>query len=124
VAHLLLIEDDAPLRGIIALSLRALQHDVTEAETGRQGLKRFKENPADLVITDLVMPEEDGLGVLNELRRVSPHTPIIVISGGLERSPLYRELATKLGATQVLAKPFHPAELQAAVAAALATQSG
>jgi DNA-binding response OmpR family regulator len=120
VAHVLLIDDDAPLREMLALSLRHLRHEVTEAGTGREGLRRFRERGADIVVTDLVMPEEDGLGVLLELRKIAPNLPVIVMSGGLKNSPLYRDLAAKLGATRVLAKPFGVGVLDAAIAEVLA----
>jgi DNA-binding response OmpR family regulator len=119
VARVLLIDDDAPLREVLAMSLRRLQHEVIEAETGKEGLRRFRDQGADIVVTDLVMPEEDGLGVLLEMQKISPATPIIVISGGLARSGLYRDMAAKLGATCVLAKPFSTDELDAAIRAAL-----
>lgn len=85
-AHLLLIEDDVPLRPVITRCLRVAGHERTEAGTAREGLARFRYRPPDLVITDLVMPDQDGLGVLMELREISPVTPVIVISSRLTKS--------------------------------------
>lgn len=119
MTRVLLIEDDDGLRRLLRVVLEAAQFEVVEAENGREGLARFREHPVEVVITDLVMPEQDGLGVLTALRIISPGTPIVVISGGLPRSPLYLKMAGKLGAVQVLAKPFLPSELISAVRTAL-----
>lgn len=121
MAHVLLIDDDGPLREMLALTLQAQGHEVTEAETGREGLQRFRARTPDLVITDLVMPEEDGIGVLMELRKCAPGLPVVVISGGLPHSPLYRDIAEKLGAVRVLAKPFRPEDLAQTIGDVLGT---
>lgn len=120
MAHVLLIDDDDALREILALSLRNRQHQVTEAANGRQGLQLFQACSADVVVTDIVMPDEDGIGLLMKFRQLASGTPIIVMSGGLARSGLYRDLATKLGAARVLAKPFAADALDAAIAEVLA----
>lgn len=115
MARILIIEDDELLLDLLSKTLQAAGHTVMAAVNGRQGLKAFREEPADLVITDIVMPEQDGVGVAMALRKESPGTPLIAISGGVSRSPLYLDLAKKLGASRVIAKPFPPAKILRAV---------
>ena len=121
MAHVLLIDDDAPLRNVLTLALRKLQHQVTEAADGREGLRLFQQGSVDVIVTDIVMPDEDGIGLLMKLRTLARGTPVIAMSGGLDRSGFYRDLATKFGAAQVLAKPFTIAALDTAIKNVLAT---
>ena len=120
MASILLIDDDDDLRSIVAMMLTSAGHLVREAADGSAGLKLYRENPADIIITDLVMPEKEGLAVIIELRKINPQVRIIAISGGFAfDSKLYLSMARKLGADQVLHKPFLPEELKAAVNALL-----
>jgi DNA-binding response OmpR family regulator len=105
MARLLLVDDDAMVRDMLAVTLTAAGHTVVQAENGREGAKLFRAAPTDLVITDLVMPDREGLETISELRAEWPTLPIIAMSGGM-RSPVYLRLATKLGAQRTLAKPF------------------
>jgi CheY-like chemotaxis protein len=90
------------------------------AGDGRRVGKILAERRIDLVITDLVMPERDGLETMTELRYSHPKLPVIAMSGDMPLNrDLYLRLAEKLGAARVLAKPFKPAELVAAAHAAL-----
>ena len=113
--RILIIDDDDTLRGIIAKSLTHAGHTVTQANNGRKGVAQFRAEPTDLVITDLVMPEQEGMETIKILHRDFPQTPIIAMSGGLDGSPLYLDLTRRLGATITLTKPFTLQQLKGAV---------
>ena len=120
MARILLIDDDDAVRTVMRLTLARFGHTVTEARNGREGLTRFREGGADLLITDIVMPEADGLEVLMELAKHRPAVRIIAISGGGRQDASdHLHVAKLLGAAKVLAKPFSPEALLAAVNEAL-----
>lgn len=90
--------------------------DIVEASSGKPGMRLQRENPADLVISDLIMPEQEGIETIMELRREFPETKILAISGGGTNRPEdYLLIARGVGAHQVLKKPFKRAELLRAV---------
>lgn len=121
MARILIIDDEEDIRQILATVLRRLGHEVQEAGNGAEGLKLYRQEPADLVITDLVMPEKEGLSTIMDLRKIAPAARIIAISGGLAHDPkLYLHMAEKLGADRILRKPFQLPELETAVAETLA----
>jgi DNA-binding response OmpR family regulator len=125
MAHILLIDDDDDLRSITAMMLRTGGHEVHQAVNGTEGVKLYRQQPVNLVITDLVMPEKEGLATIMELRKLNPQVRIIAISGGFAYDPrLYLNMAKKLGADRVLRKPFLPEELKEAVDALLAPDPG
>ena len=111
MARILLIEDNDPVRALLRENLELEGHTVIEARNGQEGLDLFRQAGADLVITDILMPETEGLGVLVELRNAHPPVNVIAISGG------GGDLATGglLGAAKVLLKPFPIAVLIAAI---------
>ncbi len=87
-----------------------------EAENGKIGLKLLGENGADLVITDLIMPEKEGIETIQELRRDFSHVKIIAISGGGAIGPeTYLEIAKKMGAHRIFEKPFVLQEISEAI---------
>jgi YesN/AraC family two-component response regulator len=107
MARILLIDDDDFVRGVLRLILNQFGHFVIEARNGREGIDLFMGANADLVITDIVMPEKEGLEVLKEIRKMSPAVKIIAISGGGRVNPTdYLRMARFLGAAKVLAKPI------------------
>ena len=111
MARILLIDDDDSLRTVVAKSLGYAGHEVIQASDGKQGFELFRLAPVDLVITDLIMPVQEGVETIVRLRKENPNTPIIAISGGLTNSKLYLQMAEKIGARKVLGKPFTPPEL-------------
>jgi DNA-binding response OmpR family regulator len=121
MASILLIEDDEPLRQILALALVNAGHTVAEAADGNQGIERFREAPPDLVITDIVMPGREGIETIMALRREAPRLPIIAISGAANYARVYLGMAAKLGAQRILSKPFNTADLLAAINEVLST---
>jgi DNA-binding response OmpR family regulator len=108
MARILLIEDDNEVRTMLRLTLIHFGHNVIEARNGREGLELFKTVNADLVITDIVMPEKEGLEVLIKLRakQVPPVKIIAISGGGRQKAADYLRLAKLMGAARVLAKPF------------------
>lgn len=119
--HILLIDDDELFRKMLRATLEDLGHTVTEARDGKEGLALHKSKPADLVITDLIMPEKEGLETISELRRLQPGLKIIAMSGGGRISVEdYLPIAKWLGAARVLTKPFAREAMIAATAELLA----
>ena len=105
--HVLLIDDEPMVRKIVRKMLERQGHTVVEAENGRIGLAELQKRPFDLVVTDIVMPEVEGLEVLMSVRQHHPSLPVVVMSGtGHALALKSLELASKLGATAVLQKPF------------------
>lgn len=121
MADLIIIDDDATLREVLVAALKQAGHEVRQAGDGDAGIRLYKERPADLVITDIVMPDKEGLDTIIELRRDHPDARIIAMSGGLAHDPkLYLHMAEKLGARLVLYKPFSLSDLFQAVESTLA----
>ena len=107
MASILVIDDDNDLRTVICSILESVGHDVRQAEEGGAGLKQFLENPADLVLTDLIMPGQEGVKTIIELRKASTDVPIVAMSGGGQGEPgQFLHMAGKLGASVMLEKPF------------------
>lgn len=118
---ILIIEDDELFRSALAEALISQGYTVREAADGEEGVKSYREQPADLVLTDVVMPNKEGIATVMELRRAYPKLGIIVMSGGLAKdAPLYLQLAGGLGADRTLQKPFPIVTLLQAVAEVLA----
>jgi CheY-like chemotaxis protein len=113
VAEILIIDDEASIRRLLVRVLRKAGHTVHEARNGEEGLEVFHQVHPELVITDIVMPDMEGIEVIRKLRQDAPTVPILAISGS--GTPLYLRAATGLGATAALAKPFDVAELLAVV---------
>lgn len=111
MASILIIDDDDLLRRVLAKALGHAGHTVLQAADGAQGLDLFHASPVDVVLTDLIMPVQEGVETILQLRRDAPNVPIIAMSGGASNAELYLEIAGKVGARRVLAKPFTPKEL-------------
>ena len=119
--RILLVDDDAPLRRLLAKSLTRAGYQVVEASDGNEALQLFQAHASDLVITDLIMPGIEGLELIMRLRKFCPQVRVIAISGGGRNAPEdYLSIAKTIGACHVLAKPFLNEALLGAVAAALA----
>ena len=113
MAKILVIDDEIQVRTYIRKILEAEDHEVFEAANGEIGLKMYQENPVDLIITDIVMPEKEGIEIIIELKRECPDVKIIAISGGSGNfgSENYLCLAKELGAAKTISKPFVSEEL-------------
>ena len=117
MARILVIDDEPHLRILVESFLVQDGHEVDLAENGKEGLKLIECNSYDLVITDVVMPEQDGLEVLMGLKGHVPRMRIIVMSGGGDRLNIKEllSLAKLMGADRVLPKPLDFTALQAVV---------
>ena len=123
MATILLVDDDEAVRDILHKTLVNAGHEVEDAVNGDIAVAAYRRQPRDLVITDLVMPEKDGLEMIMELRKLNPAVRIIAMSGGgrtLGLGQLYLESARSFGAGRILAKPFTSSALLKAVAEVLA----
>lgn len=122
MASILLVEDDDQLRAMLKLLLTSSGYDVSEASNGTRVCDTYQQQRFDLVITDLVMPDTDGLEVIMALRRRDPDVRIIAMSGaGLGRAEAYLKVAQKAGAQFILSKPFGNEEFLEVVRSALET---
>jgi CheY-like chemotaxis protein len=107
MSGVLIVEDEKELREMLKISLIRRKFTVFEAANGKDAIIRFKPSITDLVVTDLIMPEEDGLKVIMKLRELKPSIKIIAISGGGKAGPgSYLNLAKALGADAIYSKPF------------------
>jgi|ERR1041385_75802 CheY-like chemotaxis protein len=123
MARILIIDDEASVRAALEQILKKAGHTLLLASDGQEGVRQHQMQPADLVITDLFMPNQDGVETILDFRRLAPQMPIIAISGNALGSDML-EVAKQLGAVAVLEKPFATEELLAAVNKALANKRG
>ena len=108
MAGILLVEDNEDLRAMLKESLEKRKHRIIEASNGKEALIRFKSAVTDIVITDLIMPEQDGIGLIMELKKIKPEIKVVAISGGGKIGPSnYLDIAETLGADAVFPKPFN-----------------
>jgi len=115
-ANILVIDDDAIVRRTLQEILESEGFQVTSAENGRQGIAAFDRRRPDLVITDIIMPDQEGIETIIHLRKVWPQGPIIAISGGGRIGNVdFLQMAERIGADAILSKPFEPEELLALV---------
>ena len=121
MARILVIDDDSDVRATVEQTLKSAGYDVILAADGSEGVQHYRANPADLVITDLYMPNQEGLETIRELRSRFPEVAIIAMCGRPTGSTML-SIAQKLGAGGVLQKPFVAEELIAAVEKALRGQ--
>jgi DNA-binding response OmpR family regulator len=120
MARILLIDDDDLVRDSLAIALNLAGHDVSSARNGRDGWKMFSDDRPDIVVTDIIMPEQEGIETIMAMRKVDKVIPIIAMSGGSSiGSATFLDAAQSFGATRVLRKPFGPKELLAAIDACL-----
>jgi DNA-binding response OmpR family regulator len=119
MAKILVIDDEQSMRHLIARVLRRAGHTVDAAANGRSGLALFHERRPALVITDIIMPDTEGIETIRALQRDDPAVPILAISGS---NPLYLGFATQFGAAAALRKPFSVDELLTTVSALLQTK--
>ena len=116
-ARILVIEDEDTIRTLITSALEQLGHDVIEAENGQVAERYLDEDRFDLVITDLIMPERDGLEVIRDLRANHPDTRILAAS--TPSTLMLLEIAKLMGAHATIAKPYTLGELTESVSALL-----
>lgn len=116
MAKLLLVDDDADVRYALGKYLRRAGHEVVEAGDGKAALSLLKDHAFDTIVTDIIMPEADGIELVMAIRKRNPDLPIIAISGGSRLGSFnYLPMVAGLGAKVVLPKPIDPDVLLAAV---------
>ena len=106
--RILIIDDDEPFRRMLREALELVGYEVVEAQDGLDGMKRFKKAAVSLVITDILMPEKEGLETILDLRKEAPEVKIIAVSGGPAKYEYFDVLglAKNVGATRTFKKPF------------------
>src|SRR5258708_4329643 len=120
MSRILVIDDEAGIRTVIQAVLTREGHSVRCANDGKAGLAAFEQEKPDLVITDIIMPEKEGIGTIQAIRKLDPKIPIIAISGGGRAANTdFLPLAAKFGATATLSKPFGASALGGIVRSAL-----
>ena len=116
MARILIIDDETQIRSMLRLMLERVGYEVIEAADGMDGIRQYRDNPADLIITDLIMPNKDGIGMIIELKKEFPQVKIIAMSGGgVNRPEGYLDGDQKLGATRTLTKPIDREKMLQAV---------
>ena len=123
MARILVIDDDQDMRAMVAQTLAPAGHEVILAADGTEGVERHRASAADLVITDLHMPKQNGIETIREFRRRWPEVALIAMSGSIAEVGTMLSIAQNMNAIGVLQKPFVGDELIAAVAKALAGQA-
>lgn len=119
----LVVDDEDQVRQLIRETLEQAGYAVQEARDGKEGLDRYRTNPTDLVIMDILMPDQDGLESIMTLRREFPASRVIAITGGSDMIGIlnFLDVAKMLGARRTLQKPFEMKTLLDAVDAELTT---
>lgn len=119
MAKILVIDDEPALRTMLRDALEP-EHTIVEAGNGIEGVKAFTAEPFDLVITDIIMPDQEGIETIVEIRKLQPTQKIIAMSGGgRTRTIEFLKIAEKLGADKILKKPFGPGVVRDAVRSVL-----
>jgi CheY-like chemotaxis protein len=122
MARVLIIDDEPEIRTLVQAVLDGAGYQTIQASDGREGIAIQRKNPSDLIITDLIMPGQEGLETIIELRRLYPKVRIVAMSGGGHGGVLdFLPMASQLGAARTLAKPFTRDQLLTAVREALAS---
>lgn len=124
MAKILVIDDEPEVRHVICRTLEAAGHAAAGYPDGRGGIEHLKKEAPDLLITDIFMPEMDGLETIRIARDLQPEMPIIAISGVSFEGGDYLRIAARFGAVATLKKPYRPAELLALVSRLLAERHG
>ena len=104
----LVVDDEDQIRQLIRETLEQAGYEVQEARDGKEGLEQYRLRPADLVIMDILMPDQDGLESIMTLRREFPTSRVIAITGGSDMIGIlnFLDVAKMLGARRTLQKPF------------------
>ncbi|WP_224999553.1 sigma-54 dependent transcriptional regulator [Cesiribacter sp. SM1] len=115
--HVLVVDDDPMFRLMLRTFLNKNQFSVTEAATGKEGMKQVREGTFDILLTDLRLPDHDGIDLLQESRNLHPQTPVILMTSFGDIKTAVR--AMKLGAYEYVTKPVNPDEILMTMQAAL-----
>ena len=109
---ILIIDDNSAVRSTMARILELAGYETITAGDGNEGLIRMRQDKPDLIITDIIMPEKEGIETIRQILIEQPGTKIMAVSGGGRHANMdFLEVARKLGAMEVLEKPFEPDDL-------------
>jgi DNA-binding response OmpR family regulator len=124
MARVLVIDDDRVFTTLVAEALAAAGHRVDVAADGRQGIVAVRTTRFDAVVTDIIMPDQEGIETIRLIRRSDPELPILAMSGGgLRLSIDLLQMARAIGADDTISKPFLPSELVRRVEALLSRRA-
>lgn len=119
--RILLVDDEEGVRSLMAGYLRRKGHEVLEASSGRAALRALETEIVDVVVSDINMPDVDGLEVIRAVRKRQPGLPVLAVTGGgMMPGGVLLETAQAMGAMRTLAKPFGLGELLESVEAVVA----
>lgn len=120
IKDILVVDDEEQMRLALRRMLEREGYSVREAENGNKAIRSHREKQADLIITDIIMPDKEGLGTIVEIKSEFPDTIIFAMSGGGKNSPeQYLRMANGLGVDRVFVKPFNREDILSAVAEVL-----
>lgn len=121
MSSVLVVDDEDQIRQLIRETLSQSGYQVTEARDGKEALRQYRQSPADLVIMDILMPDQDGLESITTLKHEFPNVKIIAITGGSDMIGIlnFLDVAKMLGAHRTLQKPFDMKTLLEATATEL-----
>lgn len=109
---ILVIEDDTLLRSMMQKGLERAGYEAVVAVNGTQGIELFKQHKPSLVITDMLMPDKEGMQTIMELKQIDPDIKIIAMSGGgSTKNMAFLEMSKRVGAVATISKPFKPQDL-------------
>ncbi len=124
MSHILIIDDDLSIQRLFKQFLEGAGYSISSASDGREGMLLMKQKKPDLIITDIMMPEMDGLEVVRNINNTCPGLPVIAISGGMRGMPInFLPHAKKFGACRTFEKPVSLAALLKAVRELLGTSA-
>ncbi|MGV3754593.1 MAG: response regulator [Verrucomicrobiota bacterium] len=124
MANVVLVEDVEALRQNLTILLTRNGHVVRAAANGHEALRLVAEKTPDLLVTDLFMPEKDGIEIIQEIRRLHPQLRIIAMSGGIRGDQdVFLTMAQRLGVNATISKPFSIQDFQATVDKVLGSSS-
>lgn len=122
MTKILVIDDDDLTRGMICNALKKAEFEVLEAANGNEGVQKAQNEKPDLVVTDILMPDKEGIETIMEIKAINSAIKIVAMSGGgTSKNMSFLEMAKKVGAEQVLSKPFKPSALLETINKVLAT---
>lgn len=119
MARILIVDDEAQVRTVLRLGLETEGHEVLEAADGRAALRAVREAAPELIITDVLMPEADGVSFIKQLRDQGTDCRLLAMSGAANGSAELLKLMSAFGAAETLQKPFSIADLLSKVRALL-----
>jgi YesN/AraC family two-component response regulator len=125
MANILLVDDEPLVVETLSNAITSKGHTVVTAANGIEGMERFREGKFDLVITDIIMPDKEGIELIMEMKRHAPAVKIVAISGGGRTGSVeFLKMATKLGAVASLRKPIRLAEFYRVLSQSLGAVPG